>query len=48
MIAFFNSLLSYIVVLLIIVVVASIGFTIGLKLRKNKDKQNASQIQEDK
>lgn len=37
MVNFFNTFLSYIVLMLIILVVAAIGFSIGLFLRKKKN-----------
>lgn len=37
MVSFFNTFLSYIVLMLIILVVAAIGFSIGLFLRKKKN-----------
>ena len=45
MVAFVNSFLSYLLLMLIIVVVAGCGITIGLFLRKKKNSE-ASQVQE--
>lgn len=39
MVAFFNTFLSYIVLMAIILVVAACGFTIGLFLRKKKNQK---------
>ena len=39
MVSFFNTFLSYVVLMLIIVVVAAIGFSIGLVLRKKKNEK---------
>lgn len=40
MIEFFNVFLSYLVLMLVILAVAAIGFSIGLFLRKMKNKKN--------
>ncbi len=44
MIEFGRMFLSYIVLMLVIVVVAAIGFTIGMFLRKMKNKKNVEVI----
>ncbi len=41
MIAFINTFLSYIVLMLIILVVAALGFSIGMVLRKKKNAKAA-------
>lgn len=41
MIAFINTFLSYIVLMLIILVVAALGFTVGRVLRKRKNAKAA-------
>lgn len=41
MIAFINTFLSYIVLMLIILVVAALGFSLGLFLRKKKNAKAA-------
>lgn len=40
MIEFINVFLSYLLLMLVILVVAAIGFSIGLFLRKMKNKKN--------
>ncbi len=40
---FFGSFLSYLLLMVIIVAVAALGFIVGRVLRKNKDAKNASQ-----
>ena len=44
MIEFGRMFLSYIVLMFVIVVVAAIGFTIGMFLRKMKNKKNVEVI----
>lgn len=44
MIEFGRMFLSYIVLMLVIVAVAAIGFTIGMFLRKMKNKKNVEVI----
>lgn len=44
MIEFGRMFLSYLVLMLVIVVVAAIGFTIGMFLRKMKNKKNVEVI----
>ncbi len=39
---FFGSFLSYLLLMVIIVFVAALGFALGRVLRKNKDAKNAS------
>lgn len=46
MIAFINTFLSYIVLMLIILAVASCGFALGLFLRKNKNKKAVLETEE--
>ncbi len=41
MISFFNTFLSYLVLLAIIAVVAGAGIFIGITMRKRKDKKNS-------
>ena len=41
MIAFINTFLSYIVLMLIILVVAAVGFSVGMVLRKKKNAKAA-------
>lgn len=43
MINFINTFLSYIVLMLIILVVAALGFSIGLFLRKKKNQSIAAE-----
>lgn len=44
MIEFGRMFLSYLVLMLVILVVAAIGFTIGMFLRKMKNKKNVEVI----
>ena len=46
MIAFINTFLSYIVLMLIILAVAACGFALGLFLRKNKNKKAVLETEE--
>ncbi len=46
MIAFINTFLSYIVLMLIILVVAACGFAIGLFLRKRKNQKAVVETEE--
>lgn len=46
MIAFINTFLSYLLLMLIIVVVAAIGFSIGRILRKMKNNSQVNEVSE--
>lgn len=46
MVSFVNSFLSYLMLMLVIIVVAGCGFAIGLFLRKRKDANSVSEMQE--
>ena len=43
MVAFINTFLSYLLVATIITVLAGVAIFVGIKLRKNKDKQLKSE-----
>ena len=46
MVAFFNTFLSYLLLMVIILVVAAIGFSIGRVCKKMKDKNQISEASE--
>lgn len=46
MVEFINVFLSYLMLMLIIIVVAAIGFSIGLFLRKKKNSKKAAEVVE--
>lgn len=46
MVAFFNTFLSYIVLMAIILVVAACGFAVGLFLRKKKNQKAVVETEE--
>lgn len=46
MIAFFNTFLSYLLLMLIILAVAAIGFSVGRICKKMKDKNQISEASE--
>ncbi|MDE7006903.1 MAG: hypothetical protein K2P07_01900 [Lachnospiraceae bacterium] len=45
LILFFNSFLSYLLVLAVIVVLAGIGIFIGIKMRKRNNEKSAAEAQ---
>lgn len=46
MVSFVNSFLSYVMLMLVIVIVAACGFTLGYFLRKKKNQTHAAEAQE--
>ncbi len=44
MVAFFNVFLSYLALMIVILVVGAIGFSIGMFLRKMKNKKNVEVV----